>query len=211
MSRSFNGSSDYIESSAAVTGYSATISCWFFPDSVDAALALVSIGDSSATSRFTLQTATSTPAVAALAQGPTGGSAAAFSTAAPSASIWQHAAGTFGSPTSRSAFINGGNKGTNTTSTTAVSGFNATTIGARYVAGARGLYMDGLLAEVGVWNIALSDVEIASLGRGFSPRLVRPQSLVFYAPLIRNVQDLRGGATLTATGTTIAAHPRLFA
>jgi hypothetical protein len=40
---------------------------------------------------------------------------------------------------------------------------------------------------------------------------VRPQSLRFYAPLIRDLQDVRGGLTITNTNSaTVANHPRVY-
>jgi hypothetical protein len=61
-----------------------------------------------------------------------------------------------------------------------------------------------------VWNAALTDAEVAILATGFSPKKVRPQSLVFYAPLVREVRDLVGGVALSDTGTTVADHPRTY-
>jgi hypothetical protein len=68
-------------------------------------------------------------------------------------------------------------------------------------------YMDGLLAEVAIWNAALSDEEVASLAAGFSPLLVKPENLVVYVPLVRTIQDVVGGLGFTATGTVVAEHP----
>ena len=65
-------------------------------------------------------------------------------------------------------------------------------------------------AGAGIWNVALTAAEIASLAKGFSPRLIRPQSLAFYAPLIRETLDIRGGLTLTDSGSTVADHPRII-
>ena len=63
-----------------------------------------------------------------------------------------------------------------------------------------------------MWSAALNASEIASLGQGVSPRLIRPQSLVFYAPLIRDLMDVRGGLSITNNGTaTVANHPRVYA
>lgn len=42
---------------------------------------------------------------------------------------------------------------------------------------------DGLIAEVGIWNIALSTSEFLALARGISPQLIRPASLKGYWPL----------------------------
>ena len=71
--------------------------------------------------------------------------------------------------------------------------------------------MDGRLAEVGIWNIDLTAAEIASLAKGMTPDKIRPQSLVFYAPLVRNLIDQKGGLALTNNNSaTVANHPRLY-
>jgi hypothetical protein len=71
--------------------------------------------------------------------------------------------------------------------------------------------MTGQIAEVGIWSAALTDAEIVSLAKGMTCNLVRPQSLVFYAPLIRNLQDVKGGLTLTNNNTaTVFNHPRVY-
>jgi hypothetical protein len=71
--------------------------------------------------------------------------------------------------------------------------------------------MTGQIAEVGIWNVALTDAEIASLADGMTCDKVRPQSLVFYAPLVRDLQDVRGGLTITNNNTaTVAVHPRVY-
>lgn len=73
-------------------------------------------------------------------------------------------------------------------------------------------HMEGRVAEVGIWDVALDDDEIAALASGFSPLFIRPQSLVYYAPLIRDEDEDRvGGLSLTATNTpTVGTHPRVF-
>ena len=72
--------------------------------------------------------------------------------------------------------------------------------------------MNGLIAEVGIWNVALTADEIASLADGMTCDKVRPQSLVFYAPLVRELQDVKGGLTITNNnGATVANHPRVYA
>ncbi len=72
--------------------------------------------------------------------------------------------------------------------------------------------MDGLMAEVGIWNAALTAAEVASLAKGMTCDKVRPQSLVFYAPLVRDLIDARGGRAITNNnGATVAAHTRVYA
>lgn len=70
----------------------------------------------------------------------------------------------------------------------------------------------GEVAEFAVWNVALSADEARSLARGFRPPLVRPQSLVFYAPLRRGLQDIRDSRTLVKqAGTEVFSdHPPVF-
>ena len=72
--------------------------------------------------------------------------------------------------------------------------------------------MNGLIAEVGIWNVALTAAEIASLAKGMTCDKVRPSALVFYAPLIRSLQDLSRAAAITNNNTaTVADHPRVYA
>lgn len=69
----------------------------------------------------------------------------------------------------------------------------------------------GRIADVGIWNTGLTAAEVQSLSRGVACRLVRPQNLVFYAPLIRDLNDLARGTTLTnVNGATIIEHPRIY-
>ena len=60
----------------------------------------------------------------------------------------------------------------------------------------------GSVAEVAIYNIDLSAASYyaarLALAKGFTPACVFPQNLIFYAPLVRDLQDLRGGHTLTA-------------
>lgn len=85
-------------------------------------------------------------------------------------------------------------------------------IATRTVGGAAGLFFTGRVAEVGIWNVALTAAEIASLADGMTCDKVRPQSLVFYAPLVRDLQDVRGGLTITNNNAaTVATHPRVYA
>ena len=84
-------------------------------------------------------------------------------------------------------------------------------IGSRIFNNVYGQFLSGTISEAAIWSVALTDAEIASLAKGFSPRRIRPQSLVFYAPLLRNLQDLRKGLALTAVNSpTVANHPRVY-
>jgi hypothetical protein len=72
--------------------------------------------------------------------------------------------------------------------------------------------MNGQVAEVGLYSAALTADEIASLSKGMTCDKIRPQSLVFYAPLVRDLQDTKGGRSITNNNAaTVAAHPRVYA
>ena len=128
-----------------------------------------------------------------------------------SASTWQHAAGVFLSSTSRTAYLNAASAVTNTVVATPTN-LNASTIGARYASNVLGTFMNGRIAEVGIWNAALTAAEIASLAKGMTCDKVRPQNLVFYAPLVRDLIDQKGGLAITNNNAaTVAAHTRVYA
>lgn len=70
---------------------------------------------------------------------------------------------------------------------------------------------NGGIAEVGIWSAALTGNEIDSLVKGMTCDKIRPQSLVFYAPLVRDLIDQKGGLTITNNnGATVANHPRIY-
>jgi len=124
---------------------------------------------------------------------------------------WYHAVGVYAATNSRAIYLNGGNKGTNTATRIPVN-LDTTTIGARLNSGSVTNYHSGMLAEVAIYNTALTDDEAAILAKGVSPLAVRPGNLVFYVPLVRdNDEDIVGGVSMTAYNTpTIAEHPRIY-
>lgn len=126
--------------------------------------------------------------------------------------VWHHAAGVFTSTTSRQAFVDGVGGTIGTTSRSFPTTLDGIWMGvlpeSTFIEPA-----EGRLAEVGVWNVALTDAEIASLASGVSPLMVRPQNLVGYWPLYTSgaEPDWVGENPLTETGTVVkAAHPPLI-
>lgn len=118
---------------------------------------------------------------------------------------WHHACGVFASDTSRAAFIDGGDKGTDSTNIADPSA-DRTGIACIYKASIAG-YWSGRLAEVAVWNVALSDAEVALLARGTCPLFIQPENIVAYWPLSRTDNDLFGGYNMTPSGSpTWADH-----
>lgn len=142
--------------------------------------------------------------------------AAAAASAGPSLNTWGHACGVFASATSRAAYFNGANKGTNATNITPAN--VAKTDIARYYSHngttVIGAWFSGMIAEAGIWDIALTDAEVAVLATGISPLAVHPSNLVAYWPIMGRdspeIDPVGGyGMTLSASAPVAAAHPRV--
>jgi hypothetical protein len=124
-------------------------------------------------------------------------------------STWHHIGITWDDSTGRlyvdgSQVASGGSMGT-------PQDLNRVSVGALLRASAAG-HFNGSMAECGIWNAALTTAEIASLADGMTCDKVRPQSLVFYAPLVRDLIDVKGGLTITNNNSaTVANHPRVYA
>lgn len=204
MSYDFDGSSHYLRAtSSAISTVPATIACWFNQD-VLAADPLISIFNTSNFAGFRL--AVGSTGVVRLTTSSSTTSVNTDTTATFSATTWNHACGVCTSTTSRTVYLNGANAITDTTSLT-TSGLNETRIALNFSSG----YYNGKIAEVGVWSTNLTSDEVASLGKGVSPILVRPQSLVLYMPLIRSTIDLVGRRSFTVNGTpAVFTHPRIY-
>lgn len=129
-----------------------------------------------------------------------------------SADTWHHACAVLASTTDRRVFLDGAGKGTSTDSNTPT-GLDRFSIG-RFGGLASGSFMDGRIAEAAMWDVALTDDEVASLSKGFSPRMIRPQSIVAYWPLFGNdateLDRSKNAHTLTVTGATKGDHPRIY-
>jgi hypothetical protein len=124
---------------------------------------------------------------------------------------WGHTAAVAASTTDRVSYYNGTASSTATNDIT-LNNLNRVDIGVNVSNTVLAAFSNGLIAEVGIWNAALTQPEIASLAKGMTCDKVRPQSLVFYAPLVRELQDAKGGLTITNNnGATVANHPRVYA
>lgn len=126
---------------------------------------------------------------------------------------WRHVAGTFVPSTSVTLYVDGvAESATNNGVAVPSAMFSGTAplwIGA---AATTSFVWDGLIAEAAIYSAALSTAQIASLAKGFTPPQVSSQNLVFYAPLVRDLIDIKGGLTITNNNTaTVANHPRVYA
>lgn len=214
MARLFDdASSQYLEVASALGAVQPlSMACWFNSDDTAANQTLISIGTNGGNARWQMTAlgATGGDPVQALSTNSGGTANAAVTTSGFSANTWHHGCAVFASDTSRTAYIDGGNSATATTSIT-VSGTDTTRIGARGTT--VGVYMSGMIAEAAIWSVALTADDVLSLSKAVSPLLVRPEGLIAYWPLIGKFSteiDIVGGAGLTVSGATAAAHPRMF-
>lgn len=169
------------------------MACWAWTDTGGANQGLMGVYASGSFQCFRMGlSASDIPEVLAL-----GGS---FSTCNPTKGIrlrtWFHMVGVYASAADHRVYLDGGNKGTDTTSQTPA-GLNRTSIGIRdesspvspWAAGGR-----GFIVWPAYWNIALSDGEALALAQGCPPWLIRPANLVFC-----NRGDISGSLLLDAS------------
>jgi hypothetical protein len=204
-------SSQYLNTtSTPVNAAPFTMACWFNPDNTSTQV-MMCVGNllGASSHRFLLYKDTASKVIALSVASVNG---QATSTASYTTSAWNHAAAVFASTTSRTAYCNGQAGTENTTNSAPSAVSNRVVVGVQQFQGSLVSYIDASIAECGIWNVALTAAEIASLADGMTCDKVRPQSLVFYAPLVRDLIDVKGGLTITNNNTaTVANHPRVYA
>ena len=214
MALDFNGADSESASvaAAAVTAAPLTLACWVNPDTVSGNDALVEVNDAGTNNVFLLYLAAG---VINAFTSEAGSFSQASAGTALGTNAWSHAAGVFASATSRVAYKNGV-AGTEETTSRIPTTIDSVRLGSQVGTN----FMDGTLAEVGIWNVALDAGEIAALAKGFSPQLIRPASLIHYYPLIRGTVNQGGssnttldrgkaGLNLTETNTPTYSDPHV--
>lgn len=189
------------------------MACWFLPKEA-VGFAMVSLKNTATSSNILLScNSTTSPQrrVQMIAINDSGniGELAVFEGALQTNS-WQHACGVINANGQATAAYLNGSVGI----VYGVGGITPTGINALYLGnsqtGTPAVNRD--IAEVGIWNAALTAAEVASLAKGMTCDKIRPQNLVFYAPLVRDLIDQKGGLTITNNnGATVATHPRVYA
>jgi hypothetical protein len=214
-------SSQYLSTaSTPVTSMPLTIAAWFNSNVSTAQRVIAQIGNTALAGgevyRLVIPSGAQVLRAISLSGGGFGGATTSVQAETASGTVsnqvWNHGAGVFESTTSRTVYLNHSTSASNTTSYSPPTVANIH-IGANLTNNtSAAATWSGLLAEVGVWSAALTADEIKSLSAGMTCDKVRPQSLVFYAPLIRDLQDVRGGLTIANNNSaTVANHPRVYA
>lgn len=222
MARSFDGSADYLEATTSpVTSFGTsgvTLAGWFYPNNTTSVVTILQVATNGGNGRLQLYADGTASDLIKAESVNSAGTGAPATAGTFTASTWQHAAGVFASTTSRTAYFNGTAGTVNTTdSDPSISGFNRTLVAARRNSAGVGAFGNTRVAECGIWNVGLSNGEIAMLAAGYSPLMVRPLSLVFYAPLhgrngaAGNEEAWVGNATLVQTSSpALVDHPRII-
>lgn len=136
-----------------------------------------------------------------------GGPVARAQSGTISTGVWYHAGGVFTSLSSRAVFLDGV-KTTNTTTIGSVHTPGKVVVGRWDGAGSA---LQGDLAEIAIWNVALTDAEMSTLATGVSALRVRPSALVLYIPLWDSVFDYKASRAITTnTTTTTVSGPRRY-
>lgn len=214
MSLAFaSASSQYLNvASGVVSDRPLTMMAWVNSTSYAASQSFCIVGvDGSFDQRFLIYFTTGTGKMSAGEQDGASNFFSVPSAASPTANIWHHVVGVFAAANSRSVFLDGVKATSTTSAGTHPAAKNRTAIGASGFSGALAAYMNGRLAEVAIWNVALSDAEVAWLATGASPLTLihRLANLKLYQPLIRSVNDFVVGPAMTAVnGPTAAEHCR---
>lgn len=213
MAREFNGSSQYLlRSASVVTAVPFTIHAWFRTTTTSGTATILAMNAEDASFHGWFFGRSGTNLIIEV-YGTEGSTSLVTNTNPISTNTWH--AGTLVTPANndRRLYVDGGNKRTHPIpSARTPTGVQNAVIGA-YKSGAGGAtlggYWSGDLAEVAIWNVALSDAEVLDLysggtgGIGKSPALVQSANLVAYWKLLAadsNI-DYAGANDMTAVGS----------
>lgn len=219
MALSFSNSTpDYLAAgSAPATAAPLTLACWVRPTSTSLDMCPISVGSSSlATNYFIIGMrrsgiANDSNTIWALAaDASTPGGQSTRTTTTFSAGDWIHVAAVFTSSTVRKVYIAGVSEARVNQAGAVSPVVNAAAIGA-IMAPTPFWGFEGDIAEAGIWNVALSDSEIAALAKwGRFARTVRPGALASSQPMRRASNEPGStGTAFSAVGAPAQAstHP----
>lgn len=212
MARNFtSASSQYLNGTAPVSSQPCTLACWFYSSSTTANQTLINLSIGATAGRYigiaADGSAAGDPVNLFINDGA--GNVNCVSTTGFTANTWFHACGVVASATDRRSFINGGSKGTSATSRNPT-GLDSINVAAfKNGGGARSAFMSGRIAVPCIWNVALSDDDVAMLAAGYHPSLIRPDAIVSLWELDQDASpepDTWGGLNLTLGGSPTLAE-----
>ena len=136
-----------------------------------------------------------------------GGGAGVATSLLITANVWQHSTGIEISNISRSCFLNGANKGTNA-SNEAPTGIDRTSIG-RTGDSTPVDFWDGDIGHVSIYDVVLTDNEVATHAAGFNPRRIHIDNLIGYWPINGQSPEynvIGTGVNLVINGTPLISE-----
>ena len=201
-----DGSSEYLENTTAapVLAVPLTMAAWFYCDDVTTWTDrnLVSIQDKDTEKNyFQLRLRAGDTEIVRAHTRSAAAQGGATSTAEYNVNTWHHAAAIFSATDARAVYLDGANKGTENTDITPVD-LDSVSIG-RLGDSSPDQYMSGGIFLAAIWNVALTDAEVALLAAKHAPLCIRPENLMAFWPLTDTVDDSDwlGGFDLTAFNT----------
>lgn len=212
MARTYTAaSSHHLEtSSAPISAPPFSMACWYNTTGTTTIRCLMWMGTQTVDNDYWRMILHSSGVVRIVAEVAAGATATSTSTSY-SSGVWEHACAVVAAANDRRIFLNGGGKGTSSVSRAVAA---PTRLGVGWRAGSvPAEYMDGSIAEVGIWNLALADEDVTRLASGLSPNMVRPEGLVGYWRMIGRYSpeiDRRNSLGLTVTGAVAGDHVRQF-
>ena len=205
MSRSFNGSTNYLSASGiSISDTPFTMSVWWKSKGLGSASPVgMCIGESGTGNNWFLWRLNTNKFMQIEEKDTVAGPGNSTQAATNDFSTWHLGVCVFSSHSSRSVFIDGTGKATVSGARTAT-GFNMTVVGANSVPGN---LWNGNLAHAAIWNTDLTDQQVYSLLYLY-PNQVAVGNLVNYWPMTGNQSPEpdygSGNLPLTVTGATFS-------
>jgi hypothetical protein len=214
MARSFNGTTQYLSrTTIPASAAPLTVSIHFKPTAGSGGKTLWALADTAGTANyFRLEYDEGAGNLEAETRSTTSGGAVMSTVGGITEGAWNHGAAVYAAANSRTVYGNGTAGTTNTSSVTPLD-LDTEAIGV-LLRSTTAQFFAGELADYGLWDVALTAAEITALSKGVSPLLIRPASLVSYAPLggrLSPEPDLITGVGFALTAApTYADGPRLY-
>jgi hypothetical protein len=193
-------SSKYLtnSSTAVLTAPPITVALWYYPTNNTNDQELFSITDNSADARDAIRLSCNmslTDPMQMVLRHVAAENDLTSGSITPTINTWNHCAGTIDGSLTQRVYLNGTKTGVDITGVSGVTGLSRTNIAA-YIATTTIINpVDGRIAEVAVWNVALTANEILALALGLRAYMVRPLSIAGYWPmdgLVSPEPDLSG-------------------
>lgn len=208
MARDFAGAGNYLHCPTPVTAAGFVVSLWFKAPGSDTIRVILSLRDTAVADNYWLiqtQGFQSDDIAVVANDGTASGSAVAVGGYTPE--VWTHVLYRERHSSLRVIYVDGVNIDSDSTTV------NPTSIDALWLGQHTLGDYAGEIAEVAIWDAPLPNGDIPkmaeSLAAGFSPLLVRPEGLAFYAPLINDEDyDVIGAKSFTEVGSVgLSGHP----